>query len=153
MRHSSASTDACPQRTMPPVSAGRLWRESHTKVTLPCGTRHRFGGTLEPGGGWLAPHPWVGLWGLATAVWPRLFCLDWRGRNRAVPPVVMDLPVLDILARELAESERLGAFSDEVGRANARVSEPALPLLLAALHLRLERGLVCLLPEDAEARA
>ena len=64
----------------------------------------------------------------------------------------MDRPVLDILARELAESESLVAFSDELGRADARVSEPALPLLLAALHLRLERGLVCLLPDDAEAR-
>jgi transcription-repair coupling factor (superfamily II helicase) len=64
----------------------------------------------------------------------------------------MDRPVLNILARELAESELLGAFADELGRADARVSEPALPLLLAALHLRLGRGLVCLLPEDAEAR-
>ena len=64
----------------------------------------------------------------------------------------MDRPVLNVLARELAESERLAAFADEVGSANARVSEPALPLLLAALHLRLGRGLVCLLPEDAEAR-
>jgi transcription-repair coupling factor (superfamily II helicase) len=64
----------------------------------------------------------------------------------------MDRPVLNVLARELAESERLGAFANEVGSANARVSEPALPLLLAALHLRLGRGLVCLLPEDAEAR-
>jgi transcription-repair coupling factor (superfamily II helicase) len=64
----------------------------------------------------------------------------------------MDRPVLNVLPRELAESERLGAFADEVGSANARVSEPALPLLLAALHLRLGRGLVCLLPEDAEAR-
>src|SRR5579864_4869075 len=64
----------------------------------------------------------------------------------------MDRPVLNILARELAESERLGAFAEEVGRADARVSEPALPLLLAALHVKLERGLVCLLPEDAEAR-
>src|SRR5690349_13683298 len=64
----------------------------------------------------------------------------------------MDRPVLEILARELAESERLGAFADDIGRADARVSEPALPLLLAALHLKLERGLVCLLPEDAEAR-
>ncbi len=64
----------------------------------------------------------------------------------------MDRPVLEILARELAESERLVAFADDVGRADARVSEPALPLLLAALHLKLERGLVCLLPEDAEAR-
>ncbi len=69
-----------------------------------------------------------------------------------VPPIVMDRPVLNVLARELAESERLVAFADEVGRARARVSEPALPLLLAALHLRLGRGLVCLLPEDAEAR-
>ncbi len=64
----------------------------------------------------------------------------------------MDRPVLDILARELAESERLVAFAEALGRADARVSEPALPLLLAALHLRVERGLVCLLPEDAEAR-
>src|SRR5262245_4282133 len=64
----------------------------------------------------------------------------------------MDRPVLNILARELAESERLVAFADEVGRADARVSEPALPLLLGALHMRLERGLVCLLPDDAEAR-
>src|SRR5436190_4061844 len=61
-------------------------------------------------------------------------------------------PVLNILARELADSERLVAFADEVGSADARVSEPVLPLLLAALHLTLERGLVCLLPEDAEAR-
>src|SRR5581483_4891395 len=35
---------------------------------------------------------------------------------------------------------------------SARVSEPALPLVLAALHLRLERPLVALLPEDADAR-
>ncbi len=64
----------------------------------------------------------------------------------------MDRPVLDIFARELAESEGLAAFAEELGRADARVSEPALPLLLAALHMRLQRGLVCLLPEDAEAR-
>src|SRR5437868_14194133 len=64
----------------------------------------------------------------------------------------MDRPVLQILACELADSERLGAFAEEAGRADARVSEPALPLLLAALHLKLERGLVCLLAEDAEAR-
>ncbi len=36
--------------------------------------------------------------------------------------------------------------------ARARVSEPVLPLLLAALHEQLERGIVCLLPEDADAR-
>ena len=56
--------------------------------------------------------------------------------------------------------ERLIAFADAAGEtaegsadgSTARVSEPALPLLLAALHLRLERALVCLLPEDADAR-
>jgi transcription-repair coupling factor (superfamily II helicase) len=63
----------------------------------------------------------------------------------------MDRPVLHVLARELAESERLIAFADALP-ARARVSEPALPLLLAALHLRLDRPLVCLLPEDADAR-
>src|SRR5205814_3182186 len=34
----------------------------------------------------------------------------------------------------------------------ARVSEPALPLVLAALHGRLGRGLVCVVPEDGDAR-
>src|ERR671936_670802 len=63
----------------------------------------------------------------------------------------MDQPVLHVLARELAESERLAAFADALPTA-ARVSEPALPLLLAALHRRLDRPLVCLLPDDADAR-
>jgi transcription-repair coupling factor (superfamily II helicase) len=63
----------------------------------------------------------------------------------------MDQPVLHVLAHELAESERLAAFADALP-APARVSEPALPLLLAALHSRLARPLVCLLPEDADAR-
>ncbi|HZT45754.1 MAG TPA: transcription-repair coupling factor [Gaiellaceae bacterium] len=64
----------------------------------------------------------------------------------------MDRPVLYPLASELAESERLGAFADDLEGASARVSEPALPLVLAALHLRLGRPLVALLPEDADAR-
>src|SRR6266540_4034181 len=63
----------------------------------------------------------------------------------------MDRPVLHVVADELAESERLRAFADALP-ASARVSEPALPLLLAALHLHLERGLLCLLPEDTDAR-
>jgi len=63
----------------------------------------------------------------------------------------MDQPVLHLLAHELADSERLVAFAEAMP-ASARVSEPALPLLLAALHLRLGRGLVCLLPEDGDAR-
>ncbi|HET8653592.1 MAG TPA: transcription-repair coupling factor [Gaiellaceae bacterium] len=78
----------------------------------------------------------------------------------------MDRPVLHVVARELAESERLNAFADEIEETHkglavgvaerkgprARVSEPALPLVLAALHLRLERGLVVVLPEDSDAR-
>ena len=63
----------------------------------------------------------------------------------------MDRPVLHSLVRELVEHERLQAFAQALP-ARARVSEPALPLLLAALHLRLGRALVCLLPEDADAR-
>src|SRR5437879_13096342 len=62
------------------------------------------------------------------------------------------LPTLQPLARELAESERLAAFAEALGGSQARVSEPALPLLLAALHVHLDRALVCLLPEDADAR-
>ncbi len=61
-------------------------------------------------------------------------------------------PALIQLARELAAHERLAAFADALPAADARVSEPALPLVLAALHLRLGRGLACLLPDDAEAR-
>ncbi len=64
----------------------------------------------------------------------------------------MDRPTLHPLARELADSERLGAFAHELEGGSARVSEPALPLVLAALHLRLERPLVALVPEDADAR-
>jgi transcription-repair coupling factor (superfamily II helicase) len=64
----------------------------------------------------------------------------------------VDQPTLHPLARELADSERLAAFADDLEGASTRVSEPALPLLLAALHLRLERELVALLPEDADAR-
>src|SRR6266540_3872903 len=76
-----------------------------------------------------------------------------RERNRPVPPFVMDQPTLQPLALELAASERLDAFAESLpGGAEARVSEPALPLVLAALHLRLGRALVCLLPEDADAR-
>jgi transcription-repair coupling factor (superfamily II helicase) len=64
----------------------------------------------------------------------------------------MDQPMLHPLAAELAESESLGAFADALEGASARVSEAALPLLLAALHLRIGRSLVALLPEDADAR-
>ena len=62
----------------------------------------------------------------------------------------MDRPVLHAFVRELAEHERLVQLVESLPT-RARVSEAALPLVLAALHERLERGLVCLLPEDAAA--
>src|SRR5580765_930882 len=63
------------------------------------------------------------------------------------------LPVLHPLVEELLADERLAAFADVLRTpVSARVSEPALPLLLAALHERLGRALVVLLPEDADAR-
>ncbi|HUJ92796.1 MAG TPA: hypothetical protein VLW05_08855, partial [Gaiellaceae bacterium] len=68
-----------------------------------------------------------------------------------VPPFVMDRPVLHAFVSELVELERLGELVEALP-ARARVSEAALPVVFAALHERLGRGLVCLLPEDADAR-
>jgi hypothetical protein len=59
-------------------------------------------------------------------------------------------PVLHALARELAESERLRAFVESPAR--ARVSEPLLPVFLAAVWLARGGPLVCLVPDDADAR-
>ncbi|HEX7254962.1 MAG TPA: transcription-repair coupling factor [Gaiellaceae bacterium] len=92
--------------------------------------------------------------------------VPWTPRNLTVPAFVVDRPVLQVVAQELADSERLETFADELAETHkglaveasdrkgprARVSEPALPLLLAALHLRLERSLVVVLPEDSDAR-
>src|SRR6266496_2525831 len=66
----------------------------------------------------------------------------------------MDRPVLHAFVDELVENERLASFATSLRDrgSRARVSEPALPLLLAAVHDKLERGLVCALPEDADAR-
>src|SRR5438105_10188584 len=63
----------------------------------------------------------------------------------------MDRPVLYPLLAELREGDRLRAFAEALP-APARVSEPALPLMLAALHEDAGRGLVLLAPEDADAR-
>ena len=63
----------------------------------------------------------------------------------------MDLPILHTFVSELRESDRFRGFA-EAFPASARVSEPALPLLLAALHEDLDRPLVLLAPEDADAR-
>src|SRR4051812_40680538 len=63
-----------------------------------------------------------------------------------------ETPTLRPIAAQLAADERLVAFAEELSGASARVSEPALPVLLAALHLHLERSLLVVLPEDADAR-
>jgi transcription-repair coupling factor (superfamily II helicase) len=64
----------------------------------------------------------------------------------------MDQPTLRPLADVLAESEELARLASELPNGRARVSEPALPLVLAALHIRAERRLLCLLPDDEDAR-
>jgi transcription-repair coupling factor (superfamily II helicase) len=63
----------------------------------------------------------------------------------------MDRPILHPFVRELRKTERLRGYA-EAFPAAARVSEAALPLLLAALHEELDRPLVLLAPEDADAR-
>jgi transcription-repair coupling factor (superfamily II helicase) len=64
----------------------------------------------------------------------------------------MDQPrPLSALVDALAGNERFRDFVASFPAA-ARVSEPALPLVLAGLHATLERPLVCLLAEDEEAR-
>jgi transcription-repair coupling factor (superfamily II helicase) len=78
------------------------------------------------------------------------------GAEPPVPPFVMDLrettrPVLHPLLGELLANERLAAYAEALP-APARVSEPALPLLLAALYEQRGGPLVCLFPEDADAR-
>ncbi|MDQ3875741.1 MAG: transcription-repair coupling factor [Actinomycetota bacterium] len=60
-------------------------------------------------------------------------------------------PALSSLVAEVLASDRLRLFAAALP-APARVSEPVLPLLLAALHEQLDRALVCLLPDDADAR-
>ncbi len=67
------------------------------------------------------------------------------------PASRMDRTPLHAFVDELAASERFRAFADSFPAA-ARVSEPALPLVLATLHATLGRPLVCLFPEDEQAR-
>src|SRR6266516_5808349 len=64
----------------------------------------------------------------------------------------MDRPVLHAVLEEALANERLQAFADDLAGSRARVSEPLLPLILAAVHDRLGRPLVVLLPDDADAR-
>src|SRR5207244_713038 len=75
-----------------------------------------------------------------------------RAAGTPVPAFAMDRPILHAFVRELLEHHRLQAFADALPAARARVSEPALPLVVATLHERLGRGLVLLCAEDADAR-
>jgi transcription-repair coupling factor (superfamily II helicase) len=63
----------------------------------------------------------------------------------------VDRPVLFTLVERLRADPRLPAFAAALPT-RARVAEPALPLLLAAVHVELGRGLVALLPDDSDAR-
>src|SRR6478672_11845451 len=71
--------------------------------------------------------------------------------NACVRPCAMDRPVLYSLVERLRAEERLTEFAAALPT-RARVSEPVLPLLLAALHEEVERGLIVVLPEDADVR-
>jgi transcription-repair coupling factor (superfamily II helicase) len=73
-----------------------------------------------------------------------------------VPPLAMDqptrtrAPALAPIARLVAEGERLRALLTDPG--DTRVSESILPLFLAAVLLARGGPLVCVLPDDAQAR-
>ncbi len=68
----------------------------------------------------------------------------------SAPPTGMKRPALEVIAKEFASSETFEAFLREPGA--ARVSEPILPLFLAALQLTRSGPTLCLLPDDADAR-
>jgi transcription-repair coupling factor (superfamily II helicase) len=71
----------------------------------------------------------------------------------AIPDRRMDPAVSTLhgLVDVLAESERFRAFADDLP-ASARVSESALPLVLAALHEAVDGPLLLVAPEDEDAR-
>jgi transcription-repair coupling factor (superfamily II helicase) len=63
----------------------------------------------------------------------------------------LDRPLLHPIVERVGAQERLPMFAAAMPT-RARVSEPGLPLLLAALHEELGHALCVLLPEDADAR-
>src|SRR3954471_18530828 len=63
----------------------------------------------------------------------------------------MDRPLLHTLVDRLRADERLPAFAAALPT-RARVSESALPLLVAALYEELGKPLCVLLPDDTDAR-
>src|SRR5690242_16360625 len=64
---------------------------------------------------------------------------------------VEERPVLFALVRQLLLSDKLQELAESLPT-RARVSEPALPLVVSALHEHLGRALTILVPEDADAR-
>src|SRR5215216_450278 len=60
-------------------------------------------------------------------------------------------PVLFALVRELLRSDKLQELAQALPT-RARVSEPVLPLVVAALHEEVGRALTLLVAEDADAR-
>jgi transcription-repair coupling factor (superfamily II helicase) len=68
-----------------------------------------------------------------------------------VDQLVAHTTPLASLVDELRRTDRFAAFVRALP-ARARVSEPIMPLLLAALHAELARPLLVLLPDDADAR-
>ena len=63
----------------------------------------------------------------------------------------MDRPILHSLVEELLGSERLHAYVEALPE-RARISEPVLPLVLAALHEARGEETVVLVPDDGDAR-
>jgi transcription-repair coupling factor (superfamily II helicase) len=63
----------------------------------------------------------------------------------------MDRPALHVFVDELARDRRLAGLAESLP-ARARVSEPALPLVMSALQDRLGRALTVLVADDEEAR-
>jgi transcription-repair coupling factor (superfamily II helicase) len=63
----------------------------------------------------------------------------------------VDRPILHSLVEELLGSERLEAYVEALPE-RARISEPALPLVLAALHEARRQATVVLVPDDGDAR-
>jgi len=63
----------------------------------------------------------------------------------------MDRPVLHAFVSELVELERLGELADAMP-ARARVSEAALPVVLASLHEKLGRDAGSVAGEAADTR-
>ena len=59
--------------------------------------------------------------------------------NASVRPIVMDRPVLYSLVERLRAEDSLTEFAAAMPT-RARVSEPVLPLVLAALHCELNSG-------------